>query len=189
VKREYRVVFVVGGPGSGKGTQCSMLLNDMKDTVVHLSAGELLRELIRSGSEAGEVVKGITSRGHIVPSYITVFLMVQAMLNHPAGTRFLIDGYPRNLDNRVTWEGMGLTCDAVVMLDCPEDVMRQRLLNRNEGRADDRNEEVILERIRVFLDESKPQAEHYAVEGKLRKVSATGTVEEVYEEFKRACAV
>ncbi|CAG9465503.1 unnamed protein product [Pedinophyceae sp. YPF-701] len=187
---KYKVVFVLGGPGSGKGTQCNMLLQEEAQegdrSVVHLSAGELLRALVRGGSEEGEMVKAITSRGHIVPSYITVNLMVQAMCEQPAGTLFVIDGYPRNDDNRSSWHSLGLDCEAVVFLDCSEDVLVTRLLGRDEGRADDRDETVIRERIRVFNEETMPQVLHYEAQGKLRRVPANGTVEEVFAGFREA---
>ena len=89
------VVFVLGGPGAGKGTQCDKLVRDYGFT--HLSAGDLLREeQDREGSEFGSLIKRIIKEGEIVPMEITVQLLENAMnkdLSEMHGNgRFLIDG-------------------------------------------------------------------------------------------------
>jgi UMP-CMP kinase len=87
--------FVLGGPGSGKGTVCSKLVTD--HSFVHLSAGELLREERNSGSENGELINTIIKNGEIVPAKITVNLIKKAMeKNGWNKNKFLIDGFPRS---------------------------------------------------------------------------------------------
>ena len=92
------VIFVLGGPGAGKGTQCDRLVRDYGFT--HLSAGDLLREeQDREGSQFGSLIKDYIKEGTIVPMEITVQLLENAMnddLTHKQGNgRFLIDGkYP-----------------------------------------------------------------------------------------------
>ena len=72
------VVFILGGPGSGKGTQCDLIVK--KFNYVHLSAGELLREERRTpGSQYGEIIQKRIDDGKIVPSEITVSLLKRAM--------------------------------------------------------------------------------------------------------------
>jgi len=127
-----RVVFVLGGPGSGKGTNCERLVRDFG--VVHLSAGELLREAVRSGSEDGRLIQSIIDDGKIVPSEITIRLLQRAMdaaFQSKGATKFLIDGFPRNEENRQSFERMtGLEPAFVLYFDCPEGVMVDRLLRR-----------------------------------------------------------
>lgn len=96
------VIFVLGGPGSGKGTQCAYLVKDYG--FVHLSAGDLLRaEQDRPGSQFGELIKRYIKEGNIVPMEVTVALLENAMTEHLNGQkkeedkgkvegRFLIDG-------------------------------------------------------------------------------------------------
>ena len=89
------VLFVLGGPGAGKGTQCANLVRDYGFT--HLSAGDLLREeQNRAGSEFGDMIKDYIKSGQIVPMEVTVQLLENAMqadLDTKGGNGlFLIDG-------------------------------------------------------------------------------------------------
>jgi UMP-CMP kinase len=92
---EVTVIFVLGGPGAGKGTQCQKLVADYG--FKHLSAGDLLREeQDRPGSEFGEMIKTYIKEGTIVPMEVTVQLLENAMKSSIAeGNKkglFLIDG-------------------------------------------------------------------------------------------------
>merc|ERR1712217_693846 len=94
------VVFVLGGPGAGKGTQCANLVRDFG--VVHLSAGDLLRAERNSGSKDAELINNYIKEGKIVPVEITVGLIKRAMMKEMAQNEkftFIIDGFPRNYDN------------------------------------------------------------------------------------------
>ena len=186
------VVFFLGGPGSGKGTQSANLVKDYG--FVHLSAGDLLRaEQVREGSQYGELIKTYIREGKIVPMEITVALLSNAMADSlasnppPAGTksRFLIDGFPRKLDQAVFFEQTVCPSEVVLFLDCPEDVMESRLLKRGEtsGREDD-NAESIRKRFRTFVETSMPVVDNFESKDKVVKVKATGTIEEVYAEVK-----
>ena len=88
------VVYVLGGPGAGKGTQCANLVHDYGFT--HLSAGDLLRaEQDREGSEFGQMIKDYIKEGKIVPMEVTVQLLENAIRDVNGGQgRFLIDGAP-----------------------------------------------------------------------------------------------
>ena len=94
------VIFVLGGPGAGKGTQCANLVRDYGFT--HLSAGDLLRaEQDRPGSQFGEMIKQYIKEGTIVPMEVTVQLLENAITEKIEGSgtgKFLIDGNPF-LDN------------------------------------------------------------------------------------------
>jgi UMP-CMP kinase len=79
---------------------------------------------------------------------------------------------------------MGRDCDFIVFFDCPEEVMEQRLLGRNEGRADD-NIETIRKRFKVFVDSSIPVVQHYEAKGKAYKFQATSAPELIYNDVRR----
>ena len=89
------VLFVVGGPGCGKGTQCDRLKAAF--ALKHISSGDLLREEVDSGSETGRKLKAIMLRGELVPMKTVLFMiqtkMMEAVIRGFKG--FLIDGYPR----------------------------------------------------------------------------------------------
>lgn len=136
-----------GGPGCGKGTQCKLITSTFG--YVHLSAGDLLREERNTGSELADMINTFIKEGKIVPAEVTINLLRKAM--HASGKRrFLIDGFPRKLDNLEAWmEAMGgeSVLGMVLVFDCPEDVMEERLMERGKtsGRSDD-NAETIKKR-------------------------------------------
>lgn len=88
------VIFVLGGPGSGKGTQCAKLVKDFG--FKHLSAGDLLREeQDRPGSEFGDMIKEYIKDGKIVPMEVTIQLLENAITDTKKKDdvhQFLIDG-------------------------------------------------------------------------------------------------
>ncbi|BAS87534.1 uMP-CMP kinase 2 isoform 2 [Oryza sativa Japonica Group] len=171
------IAFVLGGPGSGKGTQCVRIASDFG--FAHLSAGDLLRSEISTGSEKGELILNIIKEGKIVPSEITVELIRKAMESSDA-KRVLIDGFPRCEENRIAFERItGTEPDLVIFFDCPEDEMVKRLLGRNQGRVDD-NIETIKKRLKVFESLNIPVVDYYTSRGKVHKINATGTEEEIF---------
>jgi UMP-CMP kinase len=171
------ILLHVGGPGSGKGTQCVRIASDFG--FAHLSAGDLLRSEISTGSEKGELILNIIKEGKIVPSEITVELIRKAMESSDA-KRVLIDGFPRCEENRIAFERItGTEPDLVIFFDCPEDEMVKRLLGRNQGRVDD-NIETIKKRLKVFESLNIPVVDYYTSRGKVHKINATGTEEEIF---------
>ena len=94
-------MFVLGGPGAGKGTQCELLSKEFN--IDHLSAGELLRKEQAKGSVDGQIIDRNIREGTIVPASITVSLLKKEIQARGPG-RYLIDGFPRNFDNVQEWE-------------------------------------------------------------------------------------
>ncbi|KAF2084159.1 UMP-CMP kinase-like protein [Saccharata proteae CBS 121410] len=185
------VIFVLGGPGAGKGTQCANLVRDY--SFAHLSAGDLLRaEQERPGSKYGEMIKEYIRDGKIVPMEVTVKLLENAMrekMDKEGKTMFLIDGFPRKMDQAHAFERTVCPSAFTLFFDCPEEVMEARLLDRGKtsGRADD-NAESIKKRFRTFVDTSMPVVDYFAGEGKVVKVSATESPEKVYVHVKAGLA-
>ncbi|KAL2641743.1 hypothetical protein R1flu_009330 [Riccia fluitans] len=176
-----RVVFVLGGPGSGKGTQCAKLVDQFG--FVHLSAGDLLRAEVKSGSPDGMMIQNMIKEGKIVPSSVTINLLKKAMAASSTD-KFLIDGFPRNEENRADFEKItGITPEFILYFECPEKELERRLLRRNEGRVDD-NIETIRKRFKVFIESSLPVIDHYEKIGKARKIDATRTREEVFDSLQ-----
>lgn len=184
---DVTVLFVLGGPGAGKGTQCANLVRDYNFT--HLSAGDLLRaEQNREGSEFGDLIKEYIRDGKIVPMEVTVQLLENAMTEVVRSTKdgkgkFLIDGFPRQMDQAVKFEESVVPARYVLFFDCPEDVMEARLLNRGKtsGRADD-NAESIKKRFKTFVDTSMPVVDYFEGQGRLLKVSASNSPKDVYRD-------
>ena len=183
------VLFVLGGPGAGKGTQCANLVRDYNFT--HLSAGDLLRaEQDRKDSEFGDLIKSYIKDGKIVPMEVTVQLLENAMTevvekdkDHKG--KFLIDGFPRKMDQALKFEETVCPSKFVLFYDCPEEEMQKRLLKRGEtsGRSDD-NAESIKKRFKTFVETSMPVVDFFQKQDRVIKIVATKTPDEVYEETK-----
>ncbi|KAL6716272.1 bifunctional uridylate/adenylate kinase [Lecanora helva] len=182
---ETSVIYVLGGPGAGKGTQCANLVRDYGFT--HLSAGDLLRaEQDREGSEFGTMIKEYIREGTIVPMEVTVQLLENAIMDKNKGKgRFLVDGFPRKMDQAIRFEEAVCPSQFTLFFDCPEDVMTERLINRGKtsGRADD-NAESIKKRFKTFVETSMPVVEYFEKQNKVVKIKAIKSPEEIYEEVK-----
>ncbi|CAE8719220.1 unnamed protein product [Polarella glacialis] len=183
------VVFVLGGPGAGKGTQCQRI-SDMF-SYKHLSAGDLLREeRNRPGSEYGDLINSYIKDGKIVPVDITVSLLQKAMMTMGwEGGRYLIDGFPRSFDNLEGWYrviGNKVRVKSVLFFDVSEPVMEARLLERGKtsGRVDD-NLESIRKRFITFQQESMPVVEKFRSEGLLRFINAEQSEEMVWNDVRK----
>ena len=151
------MIFVLGGPGVGKGTQSSLLAQ--RYGFVHLSAGDLLREERARGGPVADMIEATIREGRIVPVEVTVGLLKAAMLASGKG-KFLVDGFPRNFDNVSGWEAAmtGVAeLDGMLQYEAPEGVLVARLLERGKssGRSDD-NEESILKRLRTYGESTLP---------------------------------
>ncbi|PCH38781.1 UMP-CMP kinase [Wolfiporia cocos MD-104 SS10] len=194
-RSKVTVIFVLGGPGAGKGTQCANLVQDFG--FCHLSAGDLLRaEQNREGSQYGEMIRTYIREGQIVPMEVTIKLLENAMRaaldekRTGAGWedgrgRFLIDGFPRKMDQAVKFDEEVCTSSLVLFFTTTEEEMLKRLLKRGEtsGREDD-NEESIKKRFRVYNEQTMPVIEHFNKQHKVASVDATATIEEVHQKAK-----
>jgi len=171
------IYFVMGGPGSGKGTQCEKLIESYG--MVHLSAGDLLRAEVKSGSAEGKKIAKIIEEGKIVVSETTVGLLRKAMSQ--ADGPFLIDGFPRSMSNLQAFEAELGPCEFMLFLEVSEEEMERRLLKRgvSSGRSDD-NAESIIKRFRTFVSESMPVMDELERRGVVHKVNAEAGPDEVY---------
>ena len=120
---------------------------------------------------------------------VTVALLENAMRDAIAKQgkyKFLIDGFPRKLDQAYKFEEDVCPSAFTLFFDCPEEVMLKRLLKRGEtsGRDDD-NIESIKKRFRTFTETSYPVVEYFRSRGKVIDIDATDTPEGVYAHVKQ----
>ncbi|KAF8901566.1 UMP-CMP kinase [Mucidula mucida] len=187
---KVNVLFVLGGPGAGKGTQCARLVDDFN--FCHLSAGDLLRaEQVREGSQYGDMIRTYIREGTIVPMEVTVKLLENAMLDamktksgeewSNGRGRFLIDGFPRKMDQALKFEEDVCEPSAVLFFATTEEVMAERLLERGKtsGREDD-NLESIKKRFKTYENQTMPVIEHYRKFGKVAEVDSTVSIDDVH---------
>lgn len=163
IDRRFRVLFVLGGPGAGKGTQSALMVEHYP--VSHFSVGELLRN-VPAGSQHKETIEAALVRGQIVPVEISLALLRAAMEEAAVTNKhglFLVDGFPRNYDNLSGWCRVMkdvTALESVLVYQCPLPVLQERILKRaqDSGRADD-NLESVQKRFRTFEGDTVPVVE------------------------------
>eukprot|EP00092_Neocalanus_flemingeri_P021719 GFUD01023561.1.p1 GENE.GFUD01023561.1~~GFUD01023561.1.p1 ORF type:complete len:200 (+),score=50.47 GFUD01023561.1:131-730(+) len=173
------IIWVLGGPGSGKGTQCMSLVAKLGFT--HLSSGDLLRNEVLSESKIGRQLYNLMERGELVPMTVVLDLLAEAMVNDIHGGKnkgFLLDAFPINLEQAEAFESYVTSPTKVLYLSTEQDVMIDRLLER--GNFDD-NKESIEKRCSTFQTQTRPVLEKYAA--KLVKVNADRPSEEVAQDM------
>jgi len=156
------IIWVLGGPGSGKGTQCDKIVE--KYGFTHLSSGDLLRAEVESGSERGMQLTEIMAKGELVPLFVVLDLLSEAMLGKLSGSKgFLIDGYPREVAQGAEFEKEIAPCAQILYFELSDETMTERLINRGKssGRVDD-NEETIKKRLKTFHEHSQPVVDAYS---------------------------
>lgn len=181
-----------GAPGSGKGTQASRL--NAAFGLDHVSTGDMLRMEIARGTAIGNRVKAIMAAGDLVPDGVILDL-VRIRLAAEGGRDFLLDGFPRTVDQARALESLlaktDRDVDFVVALDVPEETLIQRLLARaaKEGRPDD-TRDAIVERMREYRRQTAPVLAFYRESGRpVTSVDGLGTPEQVFELVRKAIPV
>jgi adenylate kinase len=181
------IIFIVGGPGSGKGTQCAKMVE--KYGLSHLSSGDLLRDEVQSGSARGSQLSKIMESGQLVPLEVVLDLIKEAMLKEfsKGSHGFLIDGYPREVKQGQQFESEIMEAALVIYFEVSAETMTQRLLGRakTSGRVDD-NIETIKKRLDTFYKQTEPVVDHYRKQGKLVLVKAEGSVDSIFGEVQPA---
>jgi len=159
------VVFVLGGPGAGKGTMCELAESQLGWT--HLSTGDLLRAEREAGGPAASTIDKFIKAGKLVPNEVVVTLLKNAMETVTRTTgrnNFLLDGFPRSMDNLEGWyEVFGREeLPKMLYFECPYDVLEKRILGRAKytGRSDDNIESIKL-RFDTFKTETLPIVEFF----------------------------
>lgn len=179
------VVFVLGGPGAGKGTMCELAHIQLGWT--HLSTGDLLRAEQAAGGPTTELIKEYVAAGRLVPNEIVVRLLKDAMERTTRTTgkqNFLIDGFPRSLSNLAAWHevfGREAKLPTMVYFKCPLEVLEHRILGRarHSGRTDD-NVEAMKLRFDIFKTETLPTVELFKSKGKCFEIDTSQARETVY---------
>lgn len=156
--KKPEIVFVIGGPASGKGTQCGFLERDRM--YHHISVGDLVRKLFKennSDRKMLEVLKQSLKRGDLLDDQLSIKLVIEEMNKHPEVIGFLIDGCPRTMEQLRLFETTIRPCDRVLYLESSEEDMKKRALNRSNvlHRPDD-HDDAIMRRIRLYKEETMP---------------------------------
>ncbi|MBS3812393.1 adenylate kinase [Candidatus Bipolaricaulota bacterium] len=201
-------LILLGGPGAGKGTQASRIVDSMD--LVHLSTGDILREEVSEGTELGRQAKEYMDRGDLVPDELIID-MVSNKLDQDSG--YLFDGFPRTISQAEELEDV-LEIDKVIYINISKEEAVRRLSARRVcsecgeiynllfdkpsepgvcdkcngelyQRSDDRPE-VIRNRFETFLEQSAPLIDFYRDRGTLVEVDGEREPGEIFEEVRSA---
>lgn len=180
----YKSILLFGAPGTGKGTQGSILANI--PGFAHLSTGDMFRGLDKESDLGKEFLK-YSTQGLLVPDDFTIRLwsdhvagLVADNKYNPALQFLLLDGIPRTAD-QATAMGDKIDVHAVIHLTCEDrEQLVARLIARaaKSGRPDDAKEDVVRKRLDVYDNETKPVLDHYN-SALIHNIEATGTPAEV----------
>ena len=122
-------VMIAGAPASGKGTQCELI--KAKYGLVHISAGDLLRAEIATGTDNGKQAKEFMEKGQLVPDEIVVNMVKGRLLQPDAQEKgWLLDGYPRSYSQAMALETLGIRPDIFILLDVPDELLVERVVGR-----------------------------------------------------------
>ena len=198
-------IILLGAPGAGKGTQAQFLTKQF--SIPQISTGDMLRSAIKAGSEMGKRAKEFMDAGKLVTDEIIIGLVKERILDADCKKGFLLDGFPRTVAQANALTEAGVPIDAVIEIDVPDSEIVNRMAGRrvHSGsgrtyhliynppkvadkddetgedlvqRADDKAE-VVLERLKIYHDQTAPLINYYQVAAKsnadLQYISVDGT--------------
>ena len=175
-------LLLIGPPGAGKGTQAALLSQHFG--IPAISTGDIFRYNVKNQTPLGVEAKGFMDRGLYVPDSLTNSLVRDRLSHDDALGGFLLDGYPRTIDQVYELDGIlsdaGKRLDVVVQLTADTDELVRRLAHRAEveGRADD-TPEVIRRRLEVYESQTAPLIDVYAARGVVAMIDGLGEIADV----------
>lgn len=182
-------IVLFGPPGAGKGTQASKLIS--KYNLVHLSTGDIFRANIKGETDLGKLAKSYIDKGNLVPDEVTINMLESEVDKNPNAQGFIFDGFPRTTPQaealKTFLTGKGTDITLMTALDVEEEELVKRILKRAEesGREDDKDENIIRNRIKVYNEQTAVVADFYSAADKFEKIDGIGDIEEI---FDRLCS-
>jgi adenylate kinase len=177
------IVFF-GPPGCGKGTQAKLVHDELG--LAQISTGELFRKHLGEKTPLGLEAQKYMSRGELVPDEITIGMVRERLQQPDAQKGAIFDGFPRTGDQAVALDNLltelGSRVCMVVDFALPIDISRQRLMGRQEGRADDKPE-VIEKRLSDHAKVEAAVMPHYnAQPGLVKTIEANRSIEDISQD-------
>ena len=200
-------VILLGAPGAGKGTQAEKI--SQKFNIPAISTGYIIRHAIAEGTELGKLAKVYIDEGKLLPDDVVTQLLLERLDKEDCKNGFILDGYPRTLNQAKALDELGIAVDKVVSIAVSDDDVIARLSGRREctkcgkpyhishnkptvegicdvcggeliQRADD-NPETIKNRLVVYHEMTEPLMRYYTESGRLNVVESQNTVEKTTE--------
>ena len=199
-------------PGAGKGTQAEIIQREQG--IANVSTGAMMREVSRAESELGRKVQEYLSSGRLVPDNIIIEMLVERISKNDCENGFLLDGFPRNLDQAKALEEAEVEINLILFLKISEKEIIERMSGRRvhlpsgrsyhvvynppkvEGKDDltgeiliqreDDHPDVIKKRLQVYYEETDPLLSFYRQKDiSFYEIDASKTLEEVTEDIRK----
>ena len=205
-------LILLGAPGAGKGTQAEVISQAL--SIPQISTGNMLREAVRTGTEYGVKAKAAMDSGALVSDDIVIGILKERIAQDDCKNGFILDGFPRSVPQAEALDEMGVKIDKVLEIFVPDETIKQRVSGRRvcegcgatyhiqfkpskvEGvcdkcggklyqRADDK-EETVLNRLKVYRENTMPLIDYYAKKGTLVTIEGVGSIDEIFAKVEKA---
>ena len=182
-------IILFGPPGSGKGTQAKIL--EDKFGLLQISTGDLFRYELGNNTPLGQIARSFMDKGQLVPDAVTIEMLKNKLEKHPDVKGYIFDGFPRTIAQSEALDDLlddrEEKVDILISLVVNDNEIVQRLLERGKTseRADDANEDVIRERIKVYKGETAPVYNYYAKKDISTEVEGIGSIEDINERLSK----
>jgi adenylate kinase len=188
---QKNLFFVIGAPGSGKTTNAN-LIAQKHQTIAHYSAGEMLRAEVAKGTELGERIDNIISKGEIVPIEL-INNTIATTIEEESATTIIVDGFPRSIEQMEAFDTLlknstTIALRAVIEVYVSEQVAKERIVGRTkestEVRNDD-NEEVFNNRMKLYIKPLESIQHFYQKQNLHHVISGEQSIEKVVVQMEK----
>lgn len=197
-------LILLGAPGAGKGTQAEVISDALN--IPQISTGNILREAVKNGTEYGLKAKAAMESGSLVSDDVVIGILKDRIAEDDCKNGFILDGFPRTVPQAEALDNMGVKIDKVLEIYVPDETIQQRLSGRRvcedcgasyhtefkptkvDGKCDkcggnavqrkDDHPDTVIERLKVYHEQTAPLKDFYTNQGKLETVVGQDTVEE-----------
>lgn len=184
-------LVIFGGPGSGKGTQSDLLIEEYG--LFHISTGEVLRDQISRGTELGKIADSFISGGNLIPDDLMISILGKVLDENAdkVANGVIFDGFPRTIDQAkaltTLLEERNMKLNVVIGLEVADEELTKRLIKRGQdsGRSDD-NAETIKKRLDVYHNQTSPLRDFYINEGVYAAIEGNGSIADIFADIKVA---
>ena len=205
-------LILLGMPGAGKGTQAEIIQREQG--IANVSTGAMMREISRAETDLGKTVQEYLSSGTLVPDSIIIQMLVERISQSDCDNGFLLDGFPRNLDQAKALDEAKVEINLILFLKISEEEIIKRMSGRRvhlasgrsyhiahnppkvDGKDDltgetliqreDDHPDVIKKRLQVYYDETEPLLSFYRQKDiSFYEIDASKTLEEVTEDIRK----
>ena len=205
-------IIFLGPPGAGKGTQAQMICDSLK--IPQISTGDILRRAMKEGTETGLKAKSYIDAGKLVPDDVIIDIVKERLAMDDCKGGYILDGFPRTVPQAEALDSFA-RIDSVIELDVADQVLVDRLSGRRvclkcgatyhvnmlNGKTtcdkcgetliqrDDDKPETVLNRLKVYHEQTAPVSGHYEKKGLLHKVAGDQGIEGTFSAIMKELGV